>query len=134
MQSNRKCLAVNGLSHQLQLGCSSRVNIHELVILVCTIRSRVRSTTSSRPILVTTDLDSLIIGLISFSLLKSVSFQEVCHLSKMYLFMNGLKLLKGILKTVCSKFKDYFAFFVNSFIIMYANMTWDPAFKYSFMF
>ena len=57
-----------------------------------------------------TDLDSLIIRLISFCLLKCVSFQEVCHLSKMYLFMNGLKLLKGILKTVCSKFKDSFAF------------------------
>ena len=51
-----------------------------------------------------TVLDSLITGLISFSLLKCVSFQEVCHLSNMYLFMNGLKLLKGILKTVCSKF------------------------------
>ena len=57
-----------------------------------------------------TDLDSLITGLISFSLLKCVSFQEVCHLSNMYLFMNGLKLLKGILRTVCSKFKDTFAF------------------------
>ena len=58
-----------------------------------------------------TVLDSLITGLISFSLLKGVSFQEVCHLSNMYLFMNGLKLLKGIVKTVCSKFKDSFAFF-----------------------
>ena len=57
-----------------------------------------------------TVLDSLITGLISFSLLKGVSFQEVCHLSNMYLFMNGLKLLQGILKTVCSKFKDSFAF------------------------
>ena len=57
-----------------------------------------------------TELDSLITGLISFSLLKGVSFQEVCHLSNMYLFMSSLKLLKGILKTVCSKFKDSFAF------------------------
>ena len=57
-----------------------------------------------------TDLDSLITGLISFSLLKDVSFQEVCHLSHIYLFMNGLKLLEGILKTVSSKFKDSFAF------------------------
>ena len=45
-----------------------------------------------------TELDSLIIGLISFNLIKGVSFQEVCHLSKMCLFMNGLKLLKEILK------------------------------------
>ena len=58
-----------------------------------------------------TDLESLITGLISFSLLKGVSFQEVCHLSSIYLFMNDLKLLNGILKTICSKFKDYFAFF-----------------------
>ena len=28
----------------------------------------------------------------------------------MYQFMNGLKLLKGILKIVCSQFKDSFAF------------------------
>ena len=81
-----------------------------------------------------TDIDSLIIGLISFSLLKGISFQEVCHLSNMYLFMNGLKLSKGILKTVCSQFQDSFAFFVNSFIITYANMTWDPAINYSFIF
>ena len=51
-----------------------------------------------------TDFDSLITGFISFSLLKGVSFQEVCNLSNMYLFMNGLKLLEGFLKTVCSKF------------------------------
>ena len=38
-----------------------------------------------------TDLHSLITGLISFSLLKGVSFQEVRHLSNMYLFMNGLR-------------------------------------------
>ena len=98
---------MNG-THPVQLGCLSRFNSHEWVILVCPIRSRVR-TTSSCLILLMTDLDSLITGLISFSLLKGVSFQEVCHLSKMYLFMNGLKLLKGILKTVCSKFNDSFA-------------------------
>ena len=81
-----------------------------------------------------TVLDSLITVLISFSLLKGVSFQEVCHLSNMYLFTNGLKLLKGILKTVCSQFKISFAFFVNPFIITDANMAWDPAVNYSFIF
>ena len=100
---------MNGTSHPVQLGCSSRFNNHECVILVCPIRSRVR-TTPSRLILLMTDLDSLITGLISFSLLKGVAFQEVCHLSNMYLFMNGLKLVKGILKTVCSKFNDSLLF------------------------
>ena len=82
-----------------------------------------------------TNLNSLITGLISFSLFKGVSFQEVCHLSNMYLFMNGLKLLKGISKTVCSKFKNSFAFLsTRSLLRNYASMTWDPAVKYSFIF
>ena len=53
-----------GTSHPVQLGCASRFNNHECVILVCPVRSRVR-TTSSR---LMADLDFLITGLISFSL------------------------------------------------------------------
>ena len=84
-----------------------------------------------------TDLDSLITGLISFSLLIGVSFQEVCHLSNMYLFMNGLKLLKGIL----NKIKKLFVLNLKILLLFCqpvhyadASMTWDPAINYSFIF
>ena len=50
----------------------------------------------------------------------------------MYLLIIGLKLLKGILKSVWSKFNDCFAFFVSFLGVMNANMVWDPAKDYSF--
>ena len=41
-----------------------------------------------------------------FQLIERVSSNKVCHLSQTYLLIKGLKLLKGILKSVASKFND----------------------------
>ena len=54
----------------------------------------------------TTELYSPIVGFISKSLLSMLLFYEVCHRSKIYLFIDGLKLEKGILDYVCSNARD----------------------------
>ena len=50
-----------------------------------------------------------IVGLMSRSLLPMLLFYEVCHSSKIYLLIDGLKLENGILKKVGSNESDVFA-------------------------
>ena len=57
----------------------------------------------------TTDLCSPIVGFMSRSLFPLLLFHEVCHSSKLYLLIDGLKLENGILKEVGSNKSDVFA-------------------------
>ena len=54
----------------------------------------------------TTDLCSPIVGFLSRSLFPMLLFHEVCHSSKIYLLIDGLKLENGILKEVGSNESD----------------------------
>ena len=49
-------------------------------------------------------------GLTSCNLLNIASFQDVCHLDTIYLLIDGLKLLQGILKSDMLSFSDSVAF------------------------
>ena len=57
----------------------------------------------------TTDRFSPIIGFISRSLFPMLLIREVCHSSKIYLLIDGLKLENGFLKEVGSNESDVFA-------------------------
>ena len=49
------------------------------------------------------------VGLMSRSLFPVLLFHEVCHSSKIYLLIDGIKLENGILKEVGSNESDVFA-------------------------
>ena len=106
--SKRKWRTVNGASQPTHCGCSSPCSKYEWVTLVWPKRSRAK-TTSSLLMFRTTDWYSPIVGLMSRSLLPMLLFHEVCHSSKIYLLIDGLKLENRILKEVGSNESDVFA-------------------------
>ena len=81
---------------------------HECVTLVWPKRSPAK-TISSFLMFRKTDWCSPIVGFISRSLLPMLIFRKVCHYSKTYLLIDGLKLENGIWKKVGSKESDVFA-------------------------
>ena len=91
--SRRKWPTVNGASQPTHCGCSSPCSKYEWVTLVWPNRSQAK-TTSSLLMFRTTDWYSPIVGLMSRSLLPMLLFHEVCHSSKIYLLIDGLKLEK----------------------------------------
>ena len=106
--SKRKWRTVNSASQPTHCGCSSPCSKYEWVTLVWPKRSRAK-TTSSLLMFRTTDWHSPIVGLMSRSLFPMLLFHEVCHSSKIYLLIDGLKLENGILKEVGSNESDVFA-------------------------
>ena len=106
--SKRKWSTVNGASQPTHCVCSSPNSKYECVTLVWPKRSRAK-TTSSFLIFQTTDWCSPIVGFISRSLFPMLLFHEVCHWSKIYLLIDGLKLENGILKEVGSNENDVFS-------------------------
>ena len=109
MHSSRKCLTVNCVSHPIHWGLSSRLSKYECVNRVWPIRRRER-TISSRLESLWINLGRFTWGSISFNLLSSALLQIDCHSLKTYSLIKGLKLIKGILKSVCSRLSDSFAF------------------------
>ena len=101
--SKRKWRTVNGASQPTHCGCFTPCSKCERVTLVWPKRSQAK-TTSSLLMFRTTDWYSPIVGLMSRSLLPMLLFHEVCHSSKIYLLIDGLKLENGILKEVDSIF------------------------------
>ena len=106
--SKRKWRTVNGASQPTHCGCSSPCSKYEWVTLVWPKRIRAK-TTSSSLMFRTTDWYSPIVGLMSRSFFPMLLFYEVCHSSKIYLLIDGLKLESGILKEVGSNESDVFA-------------------------
>ena len=105
--SKRKWRTVNGASQPTQCGCSSPSIKYECVSLVWPKRSRAKMT--SFLMFRTTDWYSPIVGFMSRSLFPMLSFLKVCHSSKIYLLIDGLKLENEILKEVGSNESDVFA-------------------------
>ena len=99
--SKRMWRTVNGASQPTQRGCSSPCSKYEWVTLVWPKRSQAR-TTSSFLVFQTTDWCSPIVGFISRSLFPMLLLHEVCHWSKIYLLLVGLKFENGILKEIGS--------------------------------
>ena len=93
--SKRMWRTVNGASQPTQCGCSSPCSKYEWVTLVWLKRSRAK-TTSSFLMFQTTDWCSPIVGFISRSLFPMLLFHEMCHWSKLYLLIDGLKFENGI--------------------------------------
>ena len=106
--SKRKWRKVNGALQPTHCGCSLPCSKYECVTLVWPKRSRAK-TTSSLLMFRTTDWYSPIVGFMSRSLFTMLFFHEVCHSSKIYLLIDGLKLENGILKEVGSNERDAFA-------------------------
>ena len=105
--SKRKWRTVNGASQPTHCGCSSPNTKYEYMTIVWHKRSRAK-TTSSFLMFRTTDWCSPIVGFISRSLFPLLLSHEVCHWSKIYLLIEGLKLENGILEEVVSNESDYF--------------------------
>ena len=116
--SKRKWRTVNGASQPTHCGCSSPCSKCEWVALVWPKRSRAK-TTSSLLMFRTTDWYSPIVGLMSRSLLPMLLFHEVCHSSKIYLLIDGLKLENGILKEVGSNESDVLLAYLPSHSLGY---------------
>ena len=108
--SKRMWRTVNDASQPTHCGCSSPCSkySYEWVTLVWPKRSRAK-TTSSFLMFRTTDWYSPIIGLMSRSLFPMLLFHEVCHSSKTYLLIDGLKLENEILNEVGYNESDVFA-------------------------
>ena len=105
--SKRKWHTVTGASKQAHCGSSSPSSKYECVTLVWPKRSWAKTT--SLLMFRTTDWCSPIVGFVSISLFPICLFHEVCHWSKIYLLIDGLKLENGILKEVGSNESNVFA-------------------------
>ena len=123
--SKRKWRTVKGASQPTHWGCSSPCSKYEWVTLVWPKRSRA-NTTSSLLMFRTTDWYSPIVGLMSRSLLPMLLFHEVCHSSKIYLLIEGLKLENGIFKEVGSNESDVFCLLIYHLIPLDTYMTRNP--------
>ena len=116
--SKRKWRTVNGASQPTHCGCSSPNSKYECVTLVWPKRSRAK-TTSSFLMFRTTGWCVPIIGFISRSLFPMLLFHEVCHWSKIYLLIDGIKLENGILKEVGSNESDVLLAYLPSHSLRY---------------
>ena len=91
--SKRKWRTVNGASQPTHCDCSSPCSKYEWVTLVCPKGSRAKMTSFYLLMFQTTDWYLPIVGFISRSLFPMLLFHEVCHFSKIYLLIDGLKLI-----------------------------------------